>query len=460
MTALFNYLYARSQGGKFVLRLEDTDRNRFVEGAAEQLMSSLKWAGLEYDEGPDAGGDFGPYVQSERLEIYRAHVEKLLASGDAYYCFCTPEELDAMRERMTAAGQTPKYDGTWRDRPAAEVQAQLDAGVPHVVRLKMPLHGETSFKDMIRGVVSFQNEMMDDQVLLKSDGFPTYHLAVVVDDHQMGITHIIRGEEWLASVPKHLRLYEAFGWEPPKMAHLSLLLNPDRSKLSKRQGDVAVEDYMAKGYLAAALVNFVALLGWNPGTEEEIFSLEELVDRFEMERVSKSGAVFDIDKLKWMNGHYLRELPEDARIKFITSFLEKAGADISDADRNKIIAEAVYKRIDTGEDAYNAARIFYNDELTIEEEEAMAVLKEQTAGPVLEAFLTKLDNMEELNMDTFKGAMKEIQQESGIKGQPLWKPVRIAMTGEISGPDLPLVMAGFGKAKVRSFIQQALEKYV
>ncbi len=459
-TALFNYLFARRQGGKFILRIEDTDQTRYVEGATEQLLASLKWAGLHYDEGPDVGGGHGPYIQSQRVQIYREHAQKLLQSGHAYYCFCTPEELEAMRERQAARGLTPKYDGTCRRLSPEEVNQKLSANISRVVRMKMPPDGETVVEDLIRGTVSFQNELIDDQILLKSDGFPTYHLANVVDDHLMGITHIIRGEEWLLSVPKHIQLYKSFGWEPPKMAHLSLLLNPDRSKLSKRQGDVAVEDYRDKGYLPQALINFVALLGWNPGTDREIFTLEELVQEFSLERVNKAGAVFDLAKLNWMNGHYLRQLSEDEAAAFLTPFLQKAGADVSDAGKTRKIIRAVYQKINRGDEVYAAAAIFYQDLLEISEPEALAHLKTPGVKTVLEAFLKKAQALERLDMDTFRQAMKEVQKETGIKGQELWKPVRVALTGMISGPELPAVIEVFGKDKACNFIRQALEKYV
>jgi glutamyl-tRNA synthetase len=455
-TALFNYLMAKHHNGQYVLRIEDTDQTRKVEGAVQNLIASLKWAGLQHDEGPDVGGPYGPYVQSERLDIYKKHAQMLIESGDAYYCFCSPEKLEAMRERQMAAGETARYDGTCRHLSAEEVNAKLEAGEPHVIRLKMPREGETVFHDLIRGEVRVQNEMVDDQVLVKSDGFPTYHLANVVDDHHMQITHVIRGEEWLLSVPKHLQLYKAFGWEPPKMAHLPLLLNPDRSKLSKRQGDVAVEDYIAKGYLPEALVNYVALLGWNPGTDEEFFTLEELIEKFSLDRVNKSGAVFDINKLNWMNGNYIRKMSPEALVSFLQPFLEKAGADVSDAERTAKIILAVQKKIERGDQVYEAARIFYKDELVITEAEALEIIAAPTAKAVLSSIAEKISNLDELNNDSFRQVMKEVQKETGIKGAELWKPVRIALTGETSGPELPNVIEIFGKEKVLDFIRQTL----
>ncbi len=458
-TALYNFLFARHNKGKMVLRIEDTDRTRYVEGAVENLIRTLKWTGITYDEGPDIGGPLGPYIQSERLDLYRKHARQLIEKGHAYYCFCSPERLEKMRAEQIARKEPPRYDGTCRRLSPEEVQEKLKAGIPHVVRLKMPRRGETTFQDIIRGKVTFQNALIDDQILLKSDGYPTYHLANVIDDHYMQITHVIRGEEWLPSVPKHIQIYRAFGWDVPQMAHLPLLLNPDRTKLSKRQGDVAVEDYIAKGYLPEALINFVALLGWNPGTEEEFFTLDELIERFSLERVNKAGAVFDIQKLNWMNGVYIRQLPETRLISFLTPFLEKAGYDVSDKERTRKIILAVYKGIEKGEDIVKAASLFYHDTLTIEEPEAIAFLQKETSRTVLEKFAEKLQAVNQLDMETFKQIMKEVQKETGIKKQELWMPVRIAITGVTHGPELPLVIEILGLEKVQRFVQQVLHDF-
>lgn len=459
-TALYNYLFAKRHNGTFILRIEDTDQSRYVEGAAEQLMESLKWTGLNYDEGPDAGGDYGPYVQSQRTERYQAHAQTLLDNGHAYHCFCTSEDLEKMREAQMAAGAPPKYDGRCRRLSADEVESRKAAGESSVVRLKMPLEGETVFEDLVRGTVKVQNELVDDQVLLKSDGFPTYHLANVVDDHYMEISHVIRGEEWLLSVPKHLQLYKAFGWEAPKMAHLSLLLNADKTKLSKRQGDVAVEDYIGKGFLPEALLNFVATLGWSPEQDREFFTLEEMVERFDISRIGKAGAVFDLTKLNWMNGNYIRQLSEEAMTDFFLPHLASAGADISDRELSAKIIAAVHKNVSRGNEIFHAARIFYKDTLEINDPEALAHIQPDSARVVLEGFLAKAADHDTLTMADFKTIMKGVQQESGIKGQELWKPIRIALTGEISGPELPAVIEVFGKEKACSYVQQTIDRYI
>ncbi|HEY6950972.1 MAG TPA: glutamate--tRNA ligase, partial [Bacteroidota bacterium] len=324
-TALYNYLFARNQGGKFVLRIEDTDQSRKVEGAVENLIGTLDWTGVHYDEGPGRNGAYGPYIQSERLHTYREHADQLIQSGKAYYCFCTPERLEQVRKDQMAKKLDPRYDRHCRDLPSVESEKRKQTGEPHVIRMKVPLEGDMVFQDLIRGTITIAFKMLDDQVIIKSDGYPTYHLAVVVDDHLMAISHVIRGEEWLPSTPKHILLYQYFGWKLPVFAHLPLLLNPDKSKLSKRQGDVAVEDYRTKGYLKEAIINFVAFLGWNPGDEREIFSLEQLVKEFSLDRVGKSGAVFNVEKLNWLNFQHLRLKPDPE----VLSMLKETMADSS-----------------------------------------------------------------------------------------------------------------------------------
>jgi glutamyl-tRNA synthetase len=318
-TALFAYLFARHNKGEFFLRIEDTDRSRYVPGAEEKLQESLRWAGLTWDNEEII-------FQSKRTEVYKKYAEQLVAEKKAYRCFCSSEELDAMRKDQQVRKLAPKYDRRCLALSDEEVQKKLDAGTPFVIRFRIPDEAEQTIEyvDAIRGKVSFRTDTIDDQVLIKSDGFPTYHLASIVDDHESEITHVIRGEEWLPSTPKHILLYRAFGWTAPVFAHLSLLLNPDKSKLSKRQGDVAVEDYVMKGYLKEAIINFVALLGWNPGkgSEKEIFSLEELIENFSLEQVHKAGAVFDLKRLDWMNGEYIKHLSIDELYKKALPFIK------------------------------------------------------------------------------------------------------------------------------------------
>lgn len=337
-TSLFSYLFARHHGGAHILRVEDTDQNRLVEGAVENLVSVLHRLGVEFDEGyyydPAKGtveerGNFGPYLQSKRLDIYQARVQELLAAGKAYHCFCSSERLDELRKEQVALKKPPMYDrhcrtlaSEERDRLHAEFAS---AGKCPVVRMAIPETGQTVIHDLVYGDITYDHRTLDDQILMKSDGFPTYHFAVVVDDHEMQITHVIRGEEWIPSTPKHLLLYEAFGWQPTQFAHLPLILNPDKSKLSKRQGDVAVEDFLRKGYLPEALINFVAFLGWNPKTEQEFFSRDQLVTDFDLAKVNKASPVFDLQKLDWVNAHYLKAKTNAELAQLLLPYWEEAG---------------------------------------------------------------------------------------------------------------------------------------
>lgn len=331
-TALYSYLYARKQGGKFIIRIEDTDQGRLVEGAIENMIGSMQWAGITVDEGVSLDnnkniiqtGDKGPYIQSERLPLYQKYAEELLEKGHAYYCFCTKDRLDELRKFQELNKMPTGYDGHCREISLVDARARI-ANETSVIRMKMPKEGVTSYDDLIRGVVEFKNTLVDDQVLLKSDGFPTYHLALVVDDHLMEITHTMRSEEWISSTPKHIKLYEMFGWTPPRFGHLSLLVNEQKQKLSKRHGDVSVEDFKAKGYLPEALVNFVAFLGWNPGDEREIFSIQELAKEFTLEKVSKPAAVFNREKLNWYNKQYLMKLDLADLVERTRPFMRQAG---------------------------------------------------------------------------------------------------------------------------------------
>lgn len=341
-TALYAYLFARKNKGKFLLRIEDTDQERFVEGAMENLINTLHWHDLNYDEGPLADGtekgDKGPYIQSHRTEIYKKYAQELLDKGEAYRCFCTKERLDEMRERQVANKQATMYDRKCLDLPASEIEQKIANGESFVIRQKVP-YDMIKFKDLIRGNVQFHGKTVDDQVLVKSDGFPTYHLANVVDDHLMEITHVIRGEEWLPSTPKHIALYQSFGWQPPEFAHIPLLLNADKTKLSKRQGDVAVEEYMKKGYLKEAIINFIVFLGWNPGSgeEREIFTLSELEEAFSLEKVHKAGAIFNIEKLDWFNWRWKKRKHQ--------TFLEATALEVDSSSEIKEIRKDQYKYI-------------------------------------------------------------------------------------------------------------------
>ncbi len=460
-TALYNYLFAKKHGGTFILRIEDTDRTRLVPNAMESLIDVLQKMGLAHDE--------GPYIQSERLEVYRKHAEELLAAGKAYRCFCSAERLEEMRAGQTAAKTMPKYDRQCLALSPEEVSVKLAAGESHVIRMKVPDDREVAFDDLVRGKVSFKTGTIDDQVLLKSDGFPTYHLANVVDDHLMDITHVIRAEEWLPSTPKHILLYEAFGWEAPTYAHLPLLLNPDRSKLSKRQGDVAVEDYLAKGYLPEALINFVALLGWNPGegNTQELFSLSELVDRFDLSAVHKAGAVFDLGKLDWMNGEYIKRLSADELFARTLPFLSEkeffkewrtANGEWSDTDADlfvKRVLSVEQDRLVKLADVGDGSPFFFAGPAV---EKATLPWKKSTEDGAREALGRALGVIEAVSdEDWTREKLSEILLEAAgdDRGGFLW-PLRVALTGAEKSPPPSDIAWVIGKEQTLSRVHAAL----
>lgn len=458
-TALFNYLFAKHNNGKFILRIEDTDQSRKVEGAAENLIKILNEFGLNYDEGPFIGGQYGPYFQSERLHIYKKYCDELIEKGFAYYAFETPEELEEMRRIQQMQGKQTMYDRRARNLSQNEVNEKLNSGIPYVIRLKVPLDTEIKFSDIIRGNVKIETNLIDDQVLLKSDGYPTYHLANVVDDHLMNITHIIRGEEWLTSVPKHIILYNCFGWEVPKMAHVPLILNPDKTKLSKRQGDVATEDYLKKGYLKEALLNFLALLGWNPGEGDnrEIFSLQELVELFSIERVNSAGAVFNIEKLNWMNSEYIKKLSIDDLADKIIPYLKQSGFDTRDFEKIKRIAFAVRNYINKLDEAPLNAEIYFKDIAFSPEQ--IEILKSEISQIVIKALIEKLNSVSDIAPESFKPLLNEIQKQTGIKGKNLFLPIRTALTAAEHGPELGLIAYVLGKNELLNRLNKAASMY-
>jgi glutamyl-tRNA synthetase len=447
-TALFNYLFARHNNGKFILRIEDTDQSRKIEGAVENLINVLKTLGLDYDEGPDIGGDYGPYFQSERLAIYKKYCNELIEKGYAYYAFETEEELEEMRRVQMVQGRQTMYDRRARNLTENEVKERLASGNAHVLRLKVPLDSEIKFTDVIRGNVKIETNLIDDQVLMKSDGYPTYHLANVVDDHLMGITHIIRGEEWLTSVPKHIILYNAFGWEVPLLAHVPLILNPDKTKLSKRQGDVATEDYLKKGYLKEALLNFMALLGWNPGEGErrEIFSKEELIKMFSVERVNSAGAVFNIEKLNWMNAEYIKAYNLDKLAELVIPYLNAGGIDTSDLVKTKRAVFAIRNYINKLDEAVPQAKIYYND--VILNDGQKKIIENEASKKIFSLLDSKLSALSEITPDNFKHLLNEVRNETGVKGKALFIPVRLALTEQEHGPELGLIAYVLGREEV------------
>jgi glutamyl-tRNA synthetase len=452
-TALFNYLYSRSCGGKFILRVEDTDQARYVEGALKNLLDIFEWLGMEFDEGPNIGGEYGPYIQSQRLEIYHKYCRQLLTDGNAYRCFCQLERLEEMRKRQIAAKKLPRYDRKCREIPDIESKkrAQME---PFVVRLKIPLSGEIKFFDGVRGEVSFEAEGIDDQVLMKTDGFPTYHLANVVDDYLMKISDVIRGEEWLPSTPKHIQIYRYLEWELPRFYHLPLILNPDRSKLSKRQGDVGVEDYRAKGYLPEGLINYVALLGWHPSDEKEFFTKEELIRTFSLTRITRAGAIFDIDKLNWLNGEHLKALTDEEFIQRGKEFIPE-GIDFT-IEVGKKVLKSVREGLARFSGIPEKLKPFnWNWNIEDLSAEAQEVLTKESSQIVYKAILRHKNETQQWDSNAFKDLMNLSGSEAGMKGKDLWMSVRAATTGSIHGPEMVLISEYIGKERFFYHIERA-----
>lgn len=462
-TLLFNYLFAKKHGGKLILRIEDTDRTRFVEGAVDNLLRTIEWAGLDYDEGIHKEGDVGPYVQSERLHLYKKYVQELVGKGRAYYAFDTAEELDVMRKKQQENKLPPMYDRVNMKNSLTlseeETQKLFNNNIPFVVRLKIEEGRTLAFQDMVRGKVSFQTSLIDDQILLKSDGFPTYHLAVVVDDHLMNISHVIRGEEWLSSTPKHILLYEAFGWDIPEFAHLPLLLNADRSKLSKRTGDVAVEVYRDKGYLPEALLNFIVLLGWNPKTEQEKMSLAEMIQLFDLTKVHKSGAVTDFKRLNWFNGQYIRSLSQEAFLAQAKPWITDAGTLTEGQLSGVIVLEQ--ERLENFSELPDKIRPFthFQGQYPAEALVWKKATREETisALEIAEKVLQDLSE-EHYTREGTEKALKEAQEKYKLASGTFFWPLRYALSGSDRSPAIFEMLEALGKTWAHDKIALAREK--
>lgn len=458
-TALYNYLFAKKNNGKFILRIEDTDRNRYVEGAVENLITALKWAGLDYNEGPDVGGNYGPYMQSQRLEIYRKHANELIDKGEAYYCFCSAERLQKLREEQEKQKlPQAKYDKHCLSLSKEEIEQNLNNNLPYVVRLNVKPNQKIIFDDIIRNRVEFDSNNVDDQVLIKSDGYPTYHLANVVDDHLMEISHVIRGEEWLSSTPKHVLLYDAFGWERPLFAHLPLLLNPDKSKLSKRQGDVAVEDYRDKGYLKEALINFVALLGWNAGDDKEFYYMNELIEKFSLERVNKAGAVFDIQKLNWLNAEHLRKMPDNVLLELLKKEISNSQfstRNFSDDFLLQIIS-SMKERVSFVKEFITTCQYFYTPPTEYEQKSVEKNWKPETPEH-LRKLIDEFKLLNNPSKDDFEHAFGKTAEQLGIGKGKLIHPLRLAVSGQSTGPGMFDLLFILGNEEVIRRIEKAIE---
>ncbi len=429
-TALFEYLIAKHDGGDFLLRIEDTDQGRKVDGAVDIIYDTLKNVGLNWDEGPDIGGDYGPYVQSERLGMYKGYAEQLIKEGHAHYCFCSEEEIEEQRKLAESLGVSFKFKDPCKHLSQEEIQARLDAGEPYVIRQTIDHVGETSFDDMVYGHIEFDGDLLDEQILIKSDGFPTYNFANIIDDHTMNVTHVVRGNEYLSSTPKYNLLYDAFGWDRPVYVHVPPVMKDEKHKLSKRNGDASYQDLVAKGYLPEAVINYIALLGWAPETEQEIYSLQELIDVFDVSRISRSPAIFDIDKLTWMNGVYLRNMDEDTYYETVRPYLEKAVKGPYDL---KAISRIIQPRIDVLNQIEESVDFF--DELPDYDLEMYRHKKMKTTPEIaltsLQAARDALAALDDWSSEEkVHDVLLALPKELGMKnGQVLW-PVRTAVTGK------------------------------
>jgi glutamyl-tRNA synthetase len=456
---LFNLAFARANGGKFVIRIEDTDRARSTQRSEDAILRSLRWIGLEWDEGPDVGGPHGPYRQSERLHIYHEHIDQLIANGSAYRCVCTPERLDAMRQQQREAKQPIRYDGHCRHISASEVEAAVQQGQPVVVRMKVPQDGATVVHDAFRDPIIIENSQIDDQILLKSDGYPTYHLAAVVDDHLMQISHVIRAEEWISSTPKHLMLYEAFGWTPPVMMHMPLLRNADKSKISKRKNPVSLEYYERQGYLPEALLNFLGLMGWSMPDERETFSLDEMIEAFSFDRLSLGGPVFDLQKLDWLNGIYLRQLtPEALAERLRDQIIQPKVERLSDADFVQQLIPLLQERLHTLGDFHTMASYFYDTPLAYDP--GQLVPKGKNPRETTRT-LTELSE----HFQRYDGAWVDAELEEAMRryiehtkwdNRSLFMTLRVAMTGRTASPPLFATMQVLGRETCLARLEDAI----
>ena len=465
-TALYDFLLARQTGGQFILRIEDSDRRRFVEGAEEEIFKSLRWMGLDWDEGPDVGGPYGPYRQSERKEIYQHYADQLIEMGKAFTCFCTPERLDLVRTEQQKRKEPPHYDGTCRNLTAEEVKARVDAGEKHVIRFKMPVTGSTTVRDLLRGDITVENRTLDDYILVRSDGLALYHLAAAVDDHLMKITHVIRGSEWLPTFPLHSLIHRAFGWEEPEWVHLSLFLKPSgKGKMSKRERAELVKDgysFFIKdleelGYLPEAIVNWIALMGWSYDDHTEFFSLRDLVEKFSLDKLNPSPAAINYTKFDHFNGLHIRALPVTELARRMKPFFLAKGIQADDATLLRI-APIVRERLQGMDDAPELAGFFFKED--VEPVAADLVIKELTpaeSAEVAKKIVKLLEALPDMNLETAEPPMRELVEQSGLKAGQVFGLMRIAITAQHVSPPLFESMQIIGKDKVVARMRRAVE---
>jgi len=461
-TALFNYLFARHNNGKLILRIEDTDTERHSEEAVKVIYEALNWMGIKWDEGPDVGGNYGPYRQSQRLDIYKEYIEKLKEKGLVYECFCTQEELEAMRQEQLKRGEPPRYTGKCRHLTEEQKKKFLEEGRKPVLRFKVPEDRTVIFEDLIKGKISINSRQLGgDFVIVRSNGMPVYNFVVVIDDALMEITHVIRGEDHISNTPKQILLYEALGFKTPKFAHLPMILGKDRSKLSKRHGSTSVKEFKEKGYLPEAFTNFLALLGWYPKDGKEILSMEELIERFDIKDVNSAPAVFDTTKLNWMNQVYIRNYPIEKLTDLIIPYLEKAGYDISNFDRKWLekVVEITREYFTVLSDAPTYMEVFLKDEFEFEDKAINFLKESESRLKVVKELLELLENYNgEITQETFKETVKQVGKNLKVKGKELFMPIRIALTGKMSGVEVPILAEVLGKDRVIKRLKYTLSK--
>lgn len=447
-SALYEYLVAKSKNGKYILRIEDTDQKREVEGAVQVIYDTLKVCNMHIDEGPLEGGKYGPYVQSERVDLYKKYALELIEKGEAYYCFCSEERLEKLREEADIRKVAFMYDGHCQKLSKEEIEEKLNNGEPYVIRQKMPKEGSTSYEDLVYGKITVENKLLEDQILLKSDGFPTYNFANVIDDHLMEISHVVRGNEYLSSTPKYLLLYKAFGWESPEYIHLPHIIKEGGKKISKRDGDSTFMDLYNMGFLPEAIINYLALLGWSPADNQEIFSMDELIEKFDVKRINTSPAVYDIKKLSWINAHYIKELSKEDFKKFIIPFLEKE-YDLSTKSTEWLdeLLNIYQNHISSGNEITDEVRLFFNNEYNLTEE-AKEFMMQDGVDKTINAFKEEINNIKEWTIDSISNAINNTKEKSGNKGKMLFMPIRIKTSGQMHGPELANTIYLLGKELV------------
>ncbi|MEC2057923.1 glutamate--tRNA ligase [Peribacillus psychrosaccharolyticus] len=461
-TALFNYLFARSTGGKFIIRIEDTDLKRNIAGGEESQLKYLKWLGMDWDESIDIGGEYAPYRQSERLDIYKELYDQLLEKGLAYKCYCTEEEIEAEREEQVSRNETPHYSGKCRHLTDEDRERLANEGRKPSIRFAVPAGKILTFKDMVKDEVSFESDGIGDFVIVKKDGIPTYNFAVAVDDYLMKISHVLRGDDHITNTPKQLMIYDAFGWEPPIFGHMTLIVNESRKKLSKRDESIIqfIEQYEELGYLPEALFNFITLLGWSPVGEEELFTKEKLVEIFDPARLSKSPALFDQQKLAWMNNQYVKQVETGKAVELALPHLVKSGRVSSELTESEMewvtdLVSLYQEQMSFGAEIVSLSEIFFKDDIEFEAE-AKEVLSEEQVPEVMQAFLQEVEAIENFQPDEIKKAIKAVQKGTGHKGKKLFMPIRAAVTGQTHGPDLPKAISLLGKEKIKQRLESIL----